>query len=164
MTLQLYEICEELNLIHDELVENDGELTPEIEQLLDELEMGAEQKIEEMCKFIRAAEYEADVRRLEAAKQAKGAKTLEKSAAVCKKIVIEYLRIAGHKFMRTGMFKATRCAAPPQITVVRAEEVPEEAWIPIPDELSRSLLRDWYKEHGEVPGCEITQKESLRIT
>ena len=165
MTLQLYEIPEQQQRIHDLLIENDGELTPELEQALAEVQQDAEQRVEWSCKFIRMAEAGALARRVEAAKLGKAAKVLERTAETYRWLIQEFLKAAGHKFIRTPLFKTTRVTRTiPVIEVVNALLVPRECLKTAKPAFSKTLAKAYYDEHGEVPGCSVKFNEHLRIT
>jgi hypothetical protein len=58
-TMRLYEIAEARAILDTWLAESEGELTPDLEQMLDELDGQAEEKIERVGLFIRERAAEA---------------------------------------------------------------------------------------------------------
>jgi hypothetical protein len=164
MSLQLYDITEELMHIHEQLLENDGELTLEIEQRMEQLATDANSRVDMLCRLIRSAEAEALTRKTEAARQHKAAAALLRTARTYKGLICTYLALAGHKFMRTPLFRTTRYTPNvPVIDVVERVKVPRECWQE-KTWFSKTLAKQYYAEHGEVPGCSIKFTERLRIT
>lgn len=72
--IRLYELPDEFEAIEAELMENGGELTPEIEARIDALELALDQKAGRICRMIRnhdasARAYDEEIDRLKAHKQ-----------------------------------------------------------------------------------------------
>lgn len=65
-TLKLYEISDKMQAVADALVENGGEVTPDIAAQLAELEGEFEQKVERCVLYVRNLEMTADAAKQEA--------------------------------------------------------------------------------------------------
>lgn len=79
-TLKLYEIAQAREILDTWLAESEGELTPELEAMLDELDGKADEKIERVALFIRERLAQADAVKVERDRLAAIAKREEKAA------------------------------------------------------------------------------------
>ena len=110
-TVTLYEIGAELNALQDELVANDGELTPELESQLDHIELEFTIKAERVAKMVRILEARATVVEGQAAAYKDEVSRLNKLAAMrsnsakaLKNYLLRWLQATNHRKVQTNLF------------------------------------------------------------
>lgn len=105
-TLRLYEISDALQAIGDTLVENGGELTPELTAQLDGLEGAFDAKVERIVLYIRNLETTSDAATQEAKRLAGLASTRAAAAARLRDYVKREMERTDHKKVETGLIVA----------------------------------------------------------
>lgn len=164
--LRLYEIADALESIEDTLLENGGELTPELEAALEALEGTLEQKAERICRVIRnhdasAKAFDAEIERLRGHKKAH-----ENTVARLK----DYLKTVLVRLDRTkvdaGVFKvALQNNSRPAIRwTLDPAAIPEQLRRVPPAEVDGDAAYEaWKKDRQLPPGFEVELGSHIRI-
>lgn len=104
--LQLHAVVPALLAIEDALIENGGELTPEILAQLESLEGAFDQKIESLLLRALQLQFEGGVAKLEAVRLAELAGVRERVAERIKTYVLECMEAAGRHKVETSRLRA----------------------------------------------------------
>ena len=162
-TVTLYELGAELNELQDELVANDGELTPELESQLDHIELEFTIKAERVAKMVRifearatvvegqAAAYKDEVSRLN-----KLATTRSNSAKALKDYLLRWLQATNHRKVQTNLFNlvVTKNTQPSVHFDGDPADLPEALQrVTIELDKKEALLR--YKADGKIVSLEL---------
>ncbi len=123
--LTLYEIPGYYAVWALEVEDNDGELTPELEAQLAEIEDSLASKGEAVCFLIRNASMEAEACREEAARWTARARVAENRAGRLKSFLMAAMKAVGVDKLAAGNFKVAR----------RVNTVPSIRWLGAPEEI-----------------------------
>ncbi len=105
----LYEIVDGLLDVQTALIENYGELTPEIEAQLEHLEMVLPEKVEQTCHVVRRMEQMVDLAKKEIARiQDEIVKPREKGVANLKLYLLDQFRRLKEKKVQTNLYTVSR--------------------------------------------------------
>jgi hypothetical protein len=129
--LTLYDHTEALATVHEWLIEAGGELTPEIEELLEQAEGDFETKVERVALKIREMEATAEAVKSEADRLAARAKALKKGAESLK-----------DGYLHVQMLKAGAQAVKRPLATVRVQNSPLSAVCAIPAERLAEFRND----------------------
>lgn len=102
--MKLYEIPSEFSILESALIENAGELTPELEKDLDAFLRAGKDKIEGGAMVMRGLEMEANACKEEAKRLAERAAGLERNADRLKKLILYALDGAFGGKVKTALF------------------------------------------------------------
>lgn len=128
--LRLYDHTAALETVHEWLIESGGELTPEIEALLDEAEADFAAKAERVALKVRELEAEAKAVKEEADRLAARAKAAANGARSLKDYLLEQCHAAG------------QLAVKGKLATVRVQNSPMSALCTIPAESMADLKSD----------------------
>lgn len=173
--LRLYDHTEMLETVHDWLIESGGELTPEIEALLDEAEEGFAAKAERVALKIRELETEAKAVKEESDRLAARAKSLDRGAKSLKEYLHEQCHAAGQLAVK-GKLATVRvqnsplsavCSIPAD-SLAKYRALPEYApyitEVPVSYRFDGRAAIDAAKSGEELPaGIYTEQRTHLRI-
>lgn len=95
--MRLYELAPEYSRIMDAVSACDGELSPEVEQALADLEGSIDQKVDGLCRLYQELEGDAEKAHAEATRLAKLAGVRTNAADAVKKYLKDCLEKAGLK-------------------------------------------------------------------
>ena len=172
----LFELTSEARAIEDALIENGGELTPELEIAMTDNREALVAKVESYGMFYRKFKYTASM----VAEEIKRLQTMKKTAENAEKRLkerLEYnMRANDMTILEGGTTRVSFAKNPPTI------EVDEEAmvapylflieeltaslppYIKVDVKVSKDAIKQMYKETGIMPaGAEQVQTESIRI-
>jgi hypothetical protein len=174
-TLKLYELTAERQILDEFLVETEGELTPEIAQLLTEIEGKIEEKAERVALYIREQETQAAAVKGEADRLAARAKSFQRGADGLKRYLEGQLRALGLAKVKGKLVTvALQTNAPSvrgelsqaQLEGLFLADAPYVRLVPQAYQLDKRALLDFAKERGpdNLPaGLTIERSDSLRI-
>lgn len=165
-TLRLYEIGDQMETIADQLVENGGELTPEIAQQLAALEGAFDRKLERILLYTRNLQLQGEVATVEAQRLQALAATRGTAAKRLRQYVMEQMERADREKVETALI----CAR------IQQNSRPSIEWAGAPDALPAEYQRvsvsmdgakayaQW-KENGELPtGFTVVRGRHLRVS
>lgn len=175
--LRLYDTVDALQTVESWLIEHDGELTPELSELLDQAlgDFGA--KVERVALKVRELEQSAEAVKAEATRLAARAKSYETAAARLKAYLHLELQRAGRDKVEGPNKLATVAVqknSAPAVTFTRqptdddaafgfAVTIPEQV-IPASVQWDRAALVAAFKSNAPLPdGVEITVGTHVRI-
>ena len=171
MSMKLHEITDEIVDICNELLELEGELTPELEERLDKANLALEKKLDNTLRWIEtqvaiATGMKAEEDRLKAER-----KRREAAIRNLDGYVLEQLRRAGLKHVQTDLFNPTRILNPITVEPADPEHIPE-AFQRVRVEFDKTAAKQYLealglldlKEAGrvEIEGIVVERKERLR--
>lgn len=163
--MELYKLTSELARIEISLAENGGELTPELEALLDEANLAITAKAASIGKWClnlgaEVAVINAEITRLKAAETAR---------ENLRKRLMDYIKAAlisaDIQTMDCGIFKLTVAKNPPSVEIVNEEAIPSEyVIVTTARTVDKRDVLDALKAGEVVPGARlVTDKTNLRI-
>jgi hypothetical protein len=173
--LTLYELAEERRVLDEFLAEAEGELTPEIEQLLTEIEGRLEEKCERVALYIREQEAQAEAVETEVKRLQARARSFRNGAAGLKRYLEGQLRGLGIDRVTGRLVTVALQRNPPalrgeltqeQMAGLFAEGRSYVRLVPASFTLDRRALLDLVKADGEAvlpDGLTVEQGASLRI-
>ena len=103
MSLRLYEIPLEMEILAQQLEENGGELTPELQAMWDGLQTDGEAKVDAAAAVIKSMQAEEEVIAAEIGRLQNRKETLERSEARLKALLVPALQALGGK-VKTARF------------------------------------------------------------
>jgi hypothetical protein len=171
MTVKLYELSTELAKIHDELITADGELSPDLEKRLDEVNLALTQKATGLRRWL--VNIDTDIEALDTEiKRLQKIKTVHSHLYErLKTYVHKNMVVADLKKIETpiGVFTVAKNPASLELIPEDGSGVPDE-WktlIPAHYELTsddKKRIKEAWENGYEVPGTKyITDRTNLRI-
>lgn len=153
--MKLYEIPTEFALLEQALIDNDGELTPELEKSLDDFLRSGKDKIEGGAMVMRGLELEAETCKAEARRLQERATSLENNAGRLKKLVLYALDGAFSGKVKTALFTIWGQTSAPT-TNLDLEPGTElnclpERFVRVKYELAKDVVKDALKKGEEIP-------------
>lgn len=172
----LWRIDEKLVKLFEEIAEAGGELTPEAEQKLSELEGDRKKKVQNLCYFIRAQEAVVAACKKEVEHFQALARARANTAERLKAYLLNEMRYLGEEKIQTETVAVTRCKpGVPSFRLkkgVELKDLPPE-WVEVvPESLKLNLAGVKAALSGEVPDeagtfevdrFVVTKKERLLI-
>jgi hypothetical protein len=159
----LYEINSEMQELLDSVMEyaseNDGEITEEMSEELDNLSIERNDKIESTACYIKNLKAESDMIKAEEVNLAKRRKVIDNK----KERISEWLQanLAGEKFKSARCTVSYRKSASVSITDESAIPFEFKEVVEV-SKVDKMALKKALKEM-EVAGCEIVEKQSMTI-
>ena len=163
---KLYELSTEMSLVNDELIANEGELTPEIEARLDSLNLALEVKATGIRKIFAMAEADAEAVNTEIKRLQRIKKINENMQARLKEYVLKNMQAADLKTIKTTIGTFTVAKSPDSLDIVVPELIPAEFYDTIPERkvLNEKRIREALSEGYEVDGAKLnSDRVHLRI-
>lgn len=172
----LFELTSEARAIEDALIENGGELTPELEIAMTDNKEALVAKVESYGMLYRKFKYTVgmvaeEIKRLQAMK-----KTAENAEKRIKERLEYNMRLNDITVLEGGTTRVSFAKNPPSYEVDEeamlapymflldqlAESLPP--YIKVEIKVSKDAIKQMYKETGVMPaGAELVQTESIRI-
>lgn len=159
--MNMYEITREYQELVNLITENEGELTPEIEESLKLTKENYDDKLEAYVKVIKNAEaenaaYKAEIDRMKAAKS-RNDKLVER----LKRNIKESMLLFDISKKNVGVFKLS-------LTNSTAVEITDDAMVPMEYkvakyESSKTRIKEAIDAGIEVPGAHLTSNKNLQI-
>lgn len=174
MTMKLYEATDALATVDawilehaDEILANGGELTPELEALLNEAEGTFDAKVEKVALKVRELIAEADVVKVEADRLTQRAKTAKNAADSLKAYLHRQMDEAGKVQVKGTLVTVALQKNPPRVVTERSAPESEGrfvAMVPALYEWNKDAIKDAHKAGEPLPeGVTVEQGMSLRI-
>lgn len=155
----LFNLDAELFSIQEEINENGGELTPELEERLEITTIGREQKIAGCLYIARELRNKANFVRAEAKRLQEIAKQYDNTADRLEENVLTSIINIGP--VKTDFMSVTtrRTKA---VHIVDDKEIPEE-FCRVKYEPNKTAIKEAIENGMEVPGAEIVENQSLLV-
>lgn len=169
--LKLYSIPIEFAMLEQALIENSGELTPELEKQLDEFLRAGKDKIEGAAMVLRGMELEADACSEEAKRLTERSASLGKNAERLKKLVLAAVDGGFGGKVKTSLFTIWGQTSAPTVSFDLApgamlETLPEQ-YVRVRRELAKDALKEAHKRGESLPDevivSEIPGTRFLRV-
>lgn len=156
----LYEITQDLLTIQGQLEDNDGELTPELEQALTITEAMSKEKLDNYCKLIynldaEALMYDNEIKRLQAKKKAK-----EKISDRLAYALESYMKATGKEKIELDFFKLSFRSS--KAVHMLSEDIPTE-YLRVTTEPNKVLIKEALTKGQLLPFAELKTNQSLQI-
>jgi uncharacterized protein (DUF885 family) len=162
--MNLYEIRGYYAVWALEVEDNDGELTPELEAQLDEINDTLDKKGEAVCFLVRNAAMEADACREEAARWTARARVAENRSGRLKTFLATAMKAVGVDRLAAGKFKvARRVNTVPSIRWMGSPEEIPEGYRRIKVELDGTIAQQAYKAGADMAGFSVEFADILTI-
>ena len=163
--MNLYQLHEGyLNLV--EVLENAGEdenLRELVTNSLNEIEDNIKDKADNVVRFIRNLESEANAIKEEEKRLAEMRKKREKQVENLKQYLFDFTKVADGQKIKGSIFTVSIKKNPASVVIDDLEAIPEEyKRVKTVVEANKTLLKKVLKD-GEVAGVHLEQKESLNI-
>lgn len=172
----LYEIADAREILEAWLAETEGEVTPELEELLAELDGDADAKIERVALFVREQLAEAEMVKVEEQRLAARRKAREKAAESLKAYLHREMERLGKTTVKGRLATVAFQKNPPSVRGDVAPETLRAWWTASGDNagfirytapsfaLDRRVVLDAFKAGQSIPdGLTVEQDLSLRI-
>lgn len=169
--MKLYEIPMEFAVLEQALIENSGELTPELEKQLDEFLRAGKDKIEGAAMVLRGLELEADACVAEAARLSERSDSLQKNAERLRKLVLAAIDGGFSGKVKTSLFTIWGQTSAPTVSFDLApgtdlSSLPEQ-FVRTKRELAKDALKEARKRGESLPDevivSEIPGTRFLRV-
>ncbi len=161
--MKLYEISEEMLAILEDVDVETGEMTEEQVTALQRLEGKFEAKAENVAKYIRNIEGEAEVFRAEAERLARKARTRKNTSARLKLYLLDNMRVAGVTKIKGKVLSVAVQKSPASVSINDEGLVPREYWHQPAPTIDKARVRDALKNGEHVPGAVLVASEHVRI-
>lgn len=158
--MKLYELSDNLAAVM-ELIENGAE---GLEETLEALDLSFEEKIDACARIHRNLLGERDMCKAEAHRLSERAATKDKQAAKLKEYMETAMRRIGREEVASALFKIKLAMNPPSVNVIDEKLIPQDYWTSTQPQLSKTYIMTALKAGLPVPGAEIKQEKSLRIS
>lgn len=162
MSETLYEIADRYREILSVDAETDEERAA-IVNALDEAAGDFREKAENVAKYVRNCQGEADAIRAEEIRLAAKRQALARKAENLTGYLEAMMIMTQQRELKAGIFSLRFQRNPPSITVIDEAAVPREYFIAPEPQLSKQAIKDAIKAGAIVPGVEIIQQERLVI-
>lgn len=165
-TLKLYQVVDELALIGEQLEENGGELTPEIDAQLMALEGAFQQKVERVVLFMRNLDATAAAADGEANRLAEIGKRKRAVAARLKEYLKTQMEFAGIPKVETPLCSVRiQKNSRPSISYAGELDTLPEGFIRITRSFDSNVAYALFKAGGEMPvGVVVEVGSHLRVS
>lgn len=164
--MKLYEIAGELAQVMRLIEAADGEMPPEVETHLDQLNMDFLDKVESICGLIKEQAAETVILRTEADRMLALARAKARNVDRMKNYIKTQMELAGRDALETGFFKVKICAnaRPTILCNVPVEETPSQYVRVVLHVDTQAAYETW--QRGEpLPDCfQVRTGSHLRIS
>jgi hypothetical protein len=162
--MKLYEITNELQHVFDNIGE-DGELTQDMMDNLDELQQDFEQKAVNVAAYIKNLEAE-ELAIGEAIKDMATRKTrlTKQVQGLTDYLQFNLQKLSINEIKTSPYFKIRLKQCPPSVDVFDEKQIPDEYWREkVTTSIDKIRLKEVMSEGVEVPGASIQRKIKLEI-
>ena len=164
--MKLYELTMQYQRLLDEIEEAEGELTDEQWEMLEILDGAFDDKVENLAKFIRSIQADADAVKTERQRLAAREKSLGNKVDWLKRYLQQSLEAAGKDKVKGRVLNVSLRKAPVSCVVRDLDQVPPTFKEEITEiKVDRTAVIRHFKDTGEVlPGVEmVTDKRYVAI-
>ena len=130
---------------------------------LDSMDGEFTDKVENVVRYIRNCEADADTLRAEEIRLATKRQAMTKKAENLTAYIEAMMMMTGKREIKAGIFDLKFVKDPPSITILDESAVPREYFVTPAPVLSKQAIKDAIKAGAMVPGVEIIQNERLKI-
>lgn len=165
---QLYKLADELVKLHDEIADNDGILTDELEKRLDASTLDFQAKAENIGKWVLSLSGDTSAIESEIARLARRKEIIEN----LQKRLKNYLKLQMERIEKTKLelptFTVSVCKSPARLMILDEKKLPPEYFIVVPehvelDKTGRERLKENLKNGVVVDGAILETGTHLRI-
>ena len=164
--MRLHEIVEQYQEVEAELINSGGEITEEIQALLDSIDDNLESKAANYIRIIKNFEHMAQGLKEEAARLQARRKVHENAAERLKGALLYALKATGQRSIETNLGRVTamRASTPKYVLNVDLEDLPEE-FVRTKSEVDMAAIREAIKDGMDLSDLvtEEERTEYLRI-
>ena len=157
----LYEIAGMYRQVLDMEPESDDEFGAMM-TALDELQGELTEKADNIVRYMRNLNAEAEALKAEETALYKKRKAVENKAERLKAYLAAQMTLCGLKELKAGLFKLRFQPTTPAISIIDESALPEKFWI-VWREASKQAIKEAIRNGEEVPGIEIQRGEALVI-
>lgn len=163
--MSIFEFIEDIESIADSMAaeaEITGDISDELKEELQALELDESDKIEQLCLKYKERQYLASAKKAEAKKLSEDAAIMEKANERLADYI--YFLTAGKNF-ETARAKVTFRTAPPSVKITDESKIPTQFWKTPAPTISKEEIKKAIKAGESVPGAYLeTGKKSGRIS
>lgn len=164
--MRLHEIVEQYQEVEAELINSGGEITEEIQALLDSIDDNLESKAANYIRIIKNFEHMAQGLKEEAARLQARRKVHENAVERLKGSLLYALKATGQRSIETNLGRVTamRASTPKYVLNVDLEDLPEE-FVRTKSEVDMAAIREAIKDGMDLSDLvtEEERTEYLRI-
>lgn len=153
----LYELANEINLLDELIEQNEGEVTPEIEEQLAALTGEHEQKLENICKWVKSLIADSLAYREEARVFTDKARRAEAKVDWLKEYVLKHRG----SLTKAGVIQL-KVRSSESVEVENIDELPEEFKQYKPSAKKTEIKKE-LKAGIAVPGAKLVERENLTV-
>lgn len=162
MSITLYTIKSDYLRIAEELIENGGELTPELKEALNINEAEFESKVIAYGSIIQQKKYNVDMIKKEIERLKELQAIEERIENKLKESVSNAMQLYGIDKVDTPTMKLSFRKSE-SVEIIDEKLIPAQYLVPQPAKISKSMIKDAIKSGSEVPGASITTNFNLQI-
>lgn len=163
---KLYELSKELATINDQLITNEGEITPDLEARLDQVQIALTEKATGLRKWFAMIDadrvgLETEIKRLQNLLRLQNNLSTRLEAYIKKN-----MEVADLKKIETPIGTFTLQKNPPSVEIIAEVAIPDDFKRTIPErkEPDKKKMLEAFKEGYDVPGAKyIDDRTHLRI-
>ena len=165
MSISLYKLAGEIARIHEELGENGGELTDDIEQRLDAARITLKDKVLGIARWSRALDVEEDAIKSEYERLGRRLASKRNLNKRIKDYALGSLEKAGIQNLDDAIISVAVQLSPPALHIKDEGVIPNEFWqeVAASRQLNKSLLKSVLNAGRIIEGAEITRGKNLGI-
>lgn len=130
---------------------------------IDSMEGEFAEKVENVVRYIRNCEADAETLRAEEIRLATKRQALARKAENLTGYIEAMMIMTGKREIKAGIFDLKFAKNPPSIVVLDEAQVPREYFTTPEPVISKQAIKDAIKAGVEVPGVQIMQNERLKI-
>lgn len=156
----LYKLAADYNHVID-LADQLDEGT--LKDTLDSIEEVFDDKVENIAKAIKEIEGQAEMIKAEKDRLAKREQTMRNNAKSMKRYMQDQMEAVGKRKVQGKLLTVAIQRNASSIRIESEENIPKEYYVPQPDKLDKTHLKQELKQGVEIPGVELVQTESVRI-
>ena len=163
MSQKLMSILRQAELLERKLIENHGELTPEMEALISATGTDLMKKVDALAYFLDSMEAKAEFWKAKAQEFERYFKACSNSVARIKENV-KFSMVMGNTNEIMGKdFRYVLTPSNPSLRILNANDLPEEFMETVVQKIpKKELIKRTIKEGKEVPGAVLDEVVSLR--
>lgn len=157
--MRLHEIVEQYQEVEAELINSGGEITEEVQALLDSIDDNLENKAANYIRIIKNFEHMAQGLKEEVARLQARRKVHENAAERLKSALLYALKATGQRSIETSLGRVTamRASTPKYVLTVDLFDVPEE-FVRTKYELDMAAIREAIKDGMDLSDI-VTEEE-----
>lgn len=161
MSKSLYDLTSESLDLTQKIIENGGELTPELEKQLVINETNLACKVDNYVTFVERLEMEESYWRKKAAECDTIARGYSKANARLRDNIKNVLLASGKDEIKGNDYRYKLTASQPSLVIDDEKTIPKEFTV-VKTEINKTLLKEVMKAGADVPGAHLEPSVSLR--